>query len=46
MIVRIVFNSKIVVDMPITTINLAKKDSILLPLYFCELLQTPIQDVK
>ena len=31
--VRIVFNSKIVVDIPITTINLAKKDNILFPLY-------------
>ena len=32
--VRIVFNSKIVVDIPITTINLAKNDSNLFPLYF------------
>ena len=44
--VKIVFNSKIVVDIPITTINLAKNDSSLFPLYFWELLHTPIQDVK
>ena len=44
--VRIVFNSKIVEDIPITTINLAKNDSNLFPLYFWELLHTPIQEEK
>jgi len=43
---KIFFNSSAVVEIPITTINLAKKASILLPLYICELLQTPIQEVK